>query len=157
MLNCFYLAIVFDNDSNEEPFVEWQGRIVGGTPAAANQFPYQASLQSNANAHFCGAFIINNRWVGSAAHCTNNRTPDNTRVRVGSIDRSTGGTLFQAVAIRNHPDFNQLDLVNDVSTIQTSGIITFTLAVQPISLSSGNTGASSAVISGWGQQSVRFR
>ncbi len=95
--------------------------------------------------------------VGSAAHCTINRTPDNTRVRVGSNDRSTGGTLFQAVAIRNHPNFDQLDIVNDVSTIQTGGIITFNLAVQPITLASSNTGAVAAVVSGWGQMSVRIR
>jgi secreted trypsin-like serine protease len=47
---------------------EWEGVIVGGSNAGTTQFPHQVSLRSGANAHFCGGFIINNRWVGSAAH-----------------------------------------------------------------------------------------
>lgn len=30
------------------------------------QFPYQVSLRSTQNSHFCGGFIISNRWIGSA-------------------------------------------------------------------------------------------
>lgn len=153
--NCIYF--LYKIVSKDIPFSGWNGRIVGGSQASANQFPHQASLQSNANAHFCGAFIINNRWVGSAAHCTINRTPDNTRVRVGSNDRSTGGTLFQAITIRNHPDFDHFNIVNDVSTVQTAGIITFSIAVQPITLATSNTGALTATISGWGQTSVTLQ
>lgn len=48
---------------------EWEGVIVGGSTAATGQFPHQVSLRSSGNAHFCGGFVINNRWVGSAAHC----------------------------------------------------------------------------------------
>ncbi|KAJ6645258.1 Chymotrypsin-2 [Pseudolycoriella hygida] len=144
---------VLKENVKETLFSGWSSRIVGGSQASPSQFPFQASLQSNANTHFCGAFIINNRWVGSAAHCTINRTPDNTRVRVGSIDRTTGGTLFQAAAIRNHPDFNQLDIINDVCTVQTSGIISFSLTVQPIALASNFIGTAAATVSGWGQTS----
>lgn len=48
---------------------EWEGRIVGGSTAAAGQFPHMASLRTSGNTYFCGGFIINNRWAGSAAHC----------------------------------------------------------------------------------------
>ena len=141
-------------DKNEIPFVGWEGRIVGGSTAAANQFPHQASLQSNANAHFCGGFIINNRWVGSAAHCTVGRTAANTRVRVGSNNRTTGGQLFQASAVRNHGSYNSNTLANDISTVQTSGTMTFNNAVRAITLATSNLGSSAAQVSGWGQTSV---
>lgn len=49
--------------------LEWEGFIVGGSTAAAGQFPHMASLRSTGNTHFCGGFIINNRWIGSVAHC----------------------------------------------------------------------------------------
>ena len=34
-----------------------------------SKIPHQVSLRSSAGVHFCGGFIINNRWIGSAAHC----------------------------------------------------------------------------------------
>jgi secreted trypsin-like serine protease len=45
---------------------EWEGRIVGGSTAAVGQFPHQVSMRSAAGLHFCGGFIISDRWVGCA-------------------------------------------------------------------------------------------
>lgn len=38
--------------------IEREGRIVGGSNAALGQFPYQVSLRTAANSHFCGGSII---------------------------------------------------------------------------------------------------
>lgn len=43
-------------------------RIVGGSTATRNQFPYQVALIIN-NSGFCGGSIISNTWVLTAAHC----------------------------------------------------------------------------------------
>jgi secreted trypsin-like serine protease len=46
-------------------------RIVGGQNAALGQFPYQISIRTAASgSHFCGGFVISNRFMGTAAHCT---------------------------------------------------------------------------------------
>ena len=45
------------------------GRIVGGFPIDIKQVPWQASLQRNGN-HSCGASIISENWLLTAAHCT---------------------------------------------------------------------------------------
>lgn len=45
------------------------GRIVGGFPALARQFPHQVSLRNTLNVHFCGGSIVNSRWILSSAHC----------------------------------------------------------------------------------------
>lgn len=140
----YFSNIAIEPVDAETPFNGWEGRIVGGSTAGANQFPHQASLQSNANAHFCGGFIINNRWIGSAAHCTIGRTAANTRVRVGTNNRTTGGTLFQASAVRNHGSYNANTLANDISTVQVSGTISFNAATQPIALASINHGVVNA-------------
>jgi len=130
----------------------WSGRIVGGSNAVEGQFPYQVSLRTAANGHFCGGFIINNRWVGSAAHCTINRSLAATNVIVGTINRITGGINHPSSRIINHPEYASSSLRNDVSLVQTATPIVFTANVQAIPLASAHTGGgANSIASGWGQ------
>jgi hypothetical protein len=53
------------NKSNEE-------RIVGGTEAKQNEFPWQAWLVislGNGRYYSCGGSLISNQWILTAAHC----------------------------------------------------------------------------------------
>lgn len=128
---------------------------MGGTDATLGQFPYQASMRNANNGHFCGGWIHSSRWVICAAHCTIGRTTANTFVVVGALDRQVGGTTMATSAIVNHPQYNGNTLTNDISAIQTALEITFSEIVQPIPLSTVNTGGGVvATASGWGQTSV---
>jgi secreted trypsin-like serine protease len=46
----------------------YRKKIVGGfSVEAEDQFPYQASLRTSLlHTHFCGAFILTERWLGTA-------------------------------------------------------------------------------------------
>ena len=119
--------------------------------AAVGQFPYQVSLRSSANAHFCGGWVHNTRWAVSVAHCTVGRTLANTRVVVGAHSR-TDGTSHTVSIIRNHPNYNANTIANDISCLQTAAAITLNARVSTIALGATQIGGGvSAVVSGWGQ------
>ncbi|WGD37502.1 serine protease [Lysinibacter sp. HNR] len=80
--------------------------IIGGTNAAADQFPFMASIQYNKE-HRCGGSLIGQDLILSAAHCFQSYIPGeyitdvkNRRVVVGSIDVSNKD-LGQAREIRS--------------------------------------------------------
>ena len=114
-------------------------RIVGGQEAVAGQFPYQVSLRNrNTGAHFCGGFIINERWIGSSYRCTFFRQPTETiLVIAGAVRLSTDGTIHQAIRTIFHPEYRADGFgtyENDLSLVQIEDNFTFSDRVAPIAL-----------------------
>jgi snapalysin len=103
--------------------------VVGGRPATQN-YPFMVYVSG------CTGSLIKANWAVTAKHC-----PTPSSVRVGSINRSSGGTV---VAVRrgvNHPraDIKLLELATSV-----------TYAPAPIPATSGAVGTATRII-GWGQ------
>lgn len=104
--------------------------------------------------HFCGGALFNVRWVVSAAHCMAGRVPSRIFIVLGSISRTTGGTVYGVSRIVNHPNFNAQNYLNDISLLQTDRNVLSTVNVAPAVLGSAVVGAlANAVATGWGQTS----
>ncbi|GAA4934721.1 trypsin-like serine protease [Streptomonospora halophila] len=93
-------------------------KIIGGQPAD-QPYPFVGSLQyerdGNPDHHGCGAALVDERWMVTAAHCVVTegegsdpyklRDPDIFHVRLGSNDRTAGGTVVKLDDIVVHPDY----------------------------------------------------
>lgn len=134
-------------------------RIVGGQQASRGQFPHQASLRRvRGRGHFCGGAIVSDRFVLTAAHCTQGRfaIPAEVRVAVGG-HRIFDGTLHNVSRIVNHPRYNSRSMENDIAVIQTTNKIIFGPEVRAIALPTQNLPDETGIrilVSGFGQNRV---
>ena len=67
-----YFAVTV-HECGSRPIIQPMVRIVGGYKAMPGAYPWQASIQKFQFGvqwgHWCGATIVNEYWVISAAHC----------------------------------------------------------------------------------------
>lgn len=118
--------------------------IVGGGNATET-YSFMASLQTTSGSHFCGGSLIKADWVVTAAHCVYGDSPSSVRVRVGTTDRTQGGTVAGVSRIIIHPSYRNS---NDIALLQLSSAVP--QAPVKISASSGPVGTATRII-GWGQ------
>ncbi|XP_049531727.1 trypsin 3A1 isoform X2 [Anopheles darlingi] len=149
-----------------------QQRIVGGLDTSRGQITYIASLTKRGG-HFCGASIVNERWLLTAGHCICSGTnkvlrPNQIRAVLGlyRISEFSGNRIDPVadpayeVGIRTivpHPGYNCGKTSNDIALLEVTERIYFTPTVRPICLSSGSDASArvdglTATVAGWGWQ-----
>ncbi|KAI2587812.1 transmembrane protease serine 9 isoform X1 [Homo sapiens] len=139
-----------------QPAWRMAGRIVGGMEASPGEFPWQASLRENKE-HFCGAAIINARWLVSAAHCFNEfQDPTKWVAYVGAtyLSGSEASTVrAQVVQIVKHPLYNADTADFDVAVLELTSPLPFGRHIQPVCLPAAThifPPSKKCLISGWG-------
>ncbi|KAK1131810.1 hypothetical protein K0M31_015967 [Melipona bicolor] len=135
-------------------------RIVGGTNAGVNEFPMMCGIvDAIQRTVFCGATIISDRYVLTAAHCMIGRDFQNLGVLVGDHDLETGTdtnatVLHRVIQAIIHPRYNERGGQNDVGILKTEKDITFNNQVGPVCLpfqhSPDTFGGNYVELLGWG-------
>lgn len=135
--------------------LESDNYIVGGQNARPGQFPFMVSLRTRQNRHFCGASILNNRWVLSAAHCTQGKTAEARNVlAVLGGHLQTDGVTCPILRIINHPRYNRQFMLNDISLLNSVHQFQFIeRLIQPLRLPNADYTDGQRVqtwVAGWG-------
>ncbi|NWH61863.1 TMPS9 protease, partial [Geococcyx californianus] len=143
-------------DCGSRPAMQTASRIVGGSEASRGEFPWQVSLREN-NEHFCGAAILTEKWLVSAAHCfTEFQDPAMWAAYTGttSLQGSDSSTVKMGIArIIPHPSYNADTADYDVAVLELKRPVTFTKYIQPVCLPDAGhhfPASKKCLISGWG-------
>lgn len=104
LLASAHFMIPFDEDSivdiNEPPTIE--GKIWGGVAGTHGGVASIQMILPQGNVHICGSFIVNKRWLSTAAQCVYDKTVNNIAV-VPTITSTATISLAQIVV---HEEFN---------------------------------------------------
>ncbi|XP_078357475.1 transmembrane protease serine 9-like [Oculina patagonica] len=102
----------------------FHGRIVGGTEALKNSWPWQVMLRdSSSGRQFCGGSLVHPLWVITAAHCVEEESLSSFSVRLGAHYRTKAsiGTEqdVKVAMIVPHPSYHEpIDYSNDIALLK---------------------------------------
>uniref|UniRef100_A0A8C7IPJ8 ST14 transmembrane serine protease matriptase a n=1 Tax=Oncorhynchus kisutch TaxID=8019 RepID=A0A8C7IPJ8_ONCKI len=137
-------------------------RIVGGQDAEEGEFPWQVSLHIKNAGHVCGASIISQHWLVTAAHCvqddakTRYSQPGVWEAYLGLHVQKQNSKNVQKRNLRqviSHPYYNAYTFDNDIALMELDSPVTFSDYIRPICLPSPQhtfPQGNSVWITGWG-------
>lgn len=141
---------------------KWSPRILGGAYYFNRKHPYLVSLRRfneselGSTEHFCGAAILNKRWIITSAHCTSEKMLHNQSDLLIGVGKNSFQSkadilkMHRAEHIVMHPKYVG-DKMYDISLIKTEEDIEFNAQTQPVKLSKEWIDEKiGAAISGWG-------
>jgi hypothetical protein len=134
-----------------------QERIVGGNEVKRAFWPWMAALVKRNSptlfsGFFCGGVLIHRQWLLTSAHCVHHYLPNEYTVALNVHDlRTDQGDIYQVRKHVIHPEFNSVNLDNDLALIQLKNA-----SPNPViesTLSPSINEGSSGIVIGWGQLS----
>lgn len=146
-----------------------QGRIVGGNETGIYEYPMMAGLAPRTPGPHsrdqidCGATIINNYQVITAAHCIIGRDISYYIVAIGlhNTKDSTMTSETKVFSIKSyviHPQYDENMYLNDIAIVTIDGLITFNKYIGPTCLpfqhNKDSFAGNRVKLLGWGTQSL---
>ncbi|XP_072477015.1 transmembrane protease serine 11B-like protein [Notamacropus eugenii] len=131
-------------------------RIVGGKPSKRREWPWQASLKLN-DRHKCGASLISNEWLVSAAHCFKRiKDTKSWTVTFGNlVNHSYMKRNIKTIIV--HEDYQPPKQSDDIALVQLTKEVPFMKDIRAICLPEATQSFSAgdmAVVTGWGISSM---
>ncbi|XP_049961974.1 trypsin-1-like [Schistocerca serialis cubense] len=139
-------------DFKPAPPGQGDSRVVNGTEAGDNEFPFMAQYVRYGVPE-CSATIINEYWVMTAGHCVDGKEIRVSDVRAGtnSVRNDTGVLIHVSEFVFR--DNYHYDYINDVALIKLVQPLTLGPTVQPVPLpeqGQQTPGGTIATVVGWG-------
>ncbi|XP_051960470.1 ST14 transmembrane serine protease matriptase b [Xyrauchen texanus] len=137
-------------------------RIVGGKDSNEGEWPWQVSLHMKTQGHVCGASVISNRWLVTAAHCVQDNDefkysqPDQWEVYLGLHTQGvTSKSILKRVKrIISHPQYDATTYDNDIAVMELDSPVALNQNVWAICLPEVThdfPAGKSVWITGWGK------
>ncbi|KAH8358607.1 hypothetical protein KR093_001236, partial [Drosophila rubida] len=140
-IKCVLVAIVAIGNAHNAHAAPPMGRVVNGTDASVNDYPFVISLRGSTGSHSCGGSIIAQKYVLTAAHCVAGRSAAQLSVQYGVTNITAKGSNVVAVArIIQHELYSPSNnYANDVALIQVAEPFEFDYkTVAPVQLPEQN-------------------
>ena len=136
----------------------FETKIIDGQKSDVDAWPFMTAIvskgQSAFNGQFCGGSFIGDKYVLTAAHCIDEKNPENLDVIIGIHDLNLEATQGQRVAVKNiyaHEQYSTVTLNKDIAILE----LERSVAATPVTLdASRDTLAEndSVTVMGWGNQ-----
>ncbi|CAL4120268.1 unnamed protein product [Meganyctiphanes norvegica] len=136
-----------------------EGRVVGGKPTGQTEYPWAAALSYRGKL-YCGATLVTNEHLVTAAHCISGITKSRVEIVMGSYNKSdTSEPSRREHKVKEwwaHPDFNRRTFNNDIGIIRLDKKVDFDHFVRPVCISEANPRSTfigeKGIVIGWGRQ-----
>jgi len=119
----FTLLLLLSLNFNSALATERMARIIGGRTADSSAWPWMAGLifkrSDSSHSFFCGASLIAENWVLTAAHCVfyKNRLSFDVIINQAQLENGNGERL-SVDDILIHPQYNPINFENDLALIK---------------------------------------
>ncbi|XP_068612514.1 coagulation factor VII [Brachionichthys hirsutus] len=144
------------------PQVHFAPRVINGQICPKGHCPWQALITEN-HAYICGAIVLSDQWVLTAAHCVWAKPDSVFHVTVGEHDRQTVERTEQerrVIKVIVHLGYNKTSHDKDLAMLKLHRPVKLGQYVVPICLPAKNSSFSRTMatirhstVSGWGRLS----
>ncbi|KAL3885044.1 hypothetical protein ACJMK2_025143 [Sinanodonta woodiana] len=101
------------------------GKTDSMTNALDGAWPWMVNLEDGSKDHKCGATILNENWILTAAHCL---VAKEWKIYIGRLDRSdTGGSFIETSMDKTiqHPKYNATTLQYDIRVVRLANPVVY--------------------------------